>query len=117
MVREICGLHAQVMSSAELSPLGARRRPGARGGARGAVGAALPGQDLGNARDAAPPAGGRASHVAAQGALRPRYETASWQRHFGLTREEAEAMFAAIADALDGRPLTREELAHEEERR
>jgi hypothetical protein len=46
--------------------------------------------------------------VAAQGALKPHHHAASWQRHFGLTREEAEAMLVAIADALDDQTLTRE---------
>jgi len=55
--------------------------------------------------------------VAAQGvstrALRPRYHAKSWQRHYGLTSEEAEAMLDAIPEALDGRILTRAELAQE----
>lgn len=49
--------------------------------------------------------------VAALGVPKPRHHAASWQRHFGLTREETEAMIAAISDALDDRTLTREELA------
>jgi hypothetical protein len=51
--------------------------------------------------------------VGAQGILKPRYHSPSWLRHFGLTREEAEALIAAIPEALDGRMLTREELAQE----
>ena len=51
--------------------------------------------------------------VAAQGGLKPRYEVGSWLRHHGLGREQAEAMLAAIPAALDGRQLTREELAGE----
>jgi len=51
--------------------------------------------------------------VAAQGALKPRHEVGSWLRHHGLTRPQAEAMLAAIPQALDGRLLTREELAGE----
>src|ERR687893_1831172 len=51
--------------------------------------------------------------VAALGVLKPRYHAASWQRYYGLTREEAEAMLAAIAEALYYRVLTREELAQE----
>ena len=49
--------------------------------------------------------------VAAQGALKPRYESASWLRHFGVTREEVGRLLAAIPEALDGRMLTRDELA------
>jgi hypothetical protein len=51
--------------------------------------------------------------VGAQSALRPRHHVPSWLRHHGLTREEADAMLAAIPAALDGRLLTREELAAE----
>jgi hypothetical protein len=51
--------------------------------------------------------------VAAQGVLKPRHHAKSWQKYYGLTYEEAEAMLAAIPEALDGRMLTREELAQE----
>jgi uncharacterized protein YcaQ len=51
--------------------------------------------------------------VAAQGALKPRHHVPAWLRHHGLTRDEADAMLAAIPAALDGRQLTREELAGE----
>jgi hypothetical protein len=51
--------------------------------------------------------------VAAQAMLKPRHETGAWLRYHGLTREQAEAMLAAIPEALDGRSLTREELAAE----
>jgi hypothetical protein len=51
--------------------------------------------------------------VGAQGVLKPRYHAPSWLRHFGLTREEAEALIAAIPEALADRMLTREELAQE----
>src|ERR687894_666795 len=114
VVREICGLHAQVMSAAELT-LWARvedLEPGMVGEAlwehrslvktwamRGTL-HLLPSDEL-------------PTWVAAQGVLKPRYHAASWQRYYGLTREEAEAMLAAIAEALDGRMLTREELAQE----
>jgi Winged helix DNA-binding domain len=43
--------------------------------------------------------------------LRPRHHVPAWLRHHGLEREQAEAMLAAIADALRGAELTREELA------
>jgi hypothetical protein len=59
------------------------------------------------------PAGELGLWVAAQGALKPRHHVGSWLRHHGLTREEADAMLAAIPAALDGRQLTREELAGE----
>jgi hypothetical protein len=114
VVRKICGLHGQVMSSAELT-LWARvedLEPGAVG------------EELWERRSLAKtwamrgtlhllPSDELPTWVAAQGVLKPRYHAASWQRHYGLTREEAEAMLAAIAEALDGRMLTREELAQE----
>ena len=49
--------------------------------------------------------------VAAQGVIKPRHHAPSWQRYFGLTRAEADAMLTAIPRVLDGRLLTREELA------
>jgi Winged helix DNA-binding domain len=114
VVREICGLHAQVMSSAELTlwarvedlePQAVRealweRRSLAKTWAMRGTLHLLPSDEL-------------SLWVAAQGVLKPRYHAASWQRYYGLTREEAEAMLAAIAEALDGRMLTREELAQE----
>lgn len=114
VVGRIAGLHAQLTASAELT-LWAR----VSGLERDAVSRALweerslvktwamrgtlhllPSSELG-------------LWVAAQGALKPRYEVGSWLRHHGLTREQAEAMLEAIPAALDGRQLTREELARE----
>jgi hypothetical protein len=51
--------------------------------------------------------------VGAQSALKPRHHVGSWLRHWGLTREQADAMLDAIPVALDGKQLTREELAAE----
>jgi hypothetical protein len=118
VVREICGLHAQVMSSAGLT-LWARvedLEPGAVQEAlwesrtlaktwamRGTL-HLLPADEL-------------PLWVSALGVLKTRHHAASWQRYFGLTREEAEAMLVAIADALDDQTLTREELAQEVGRR
>lgn len=48
--------------------------------------------------------------VGAQGVLKPRHHAPAWLRYFGLTREDAESMLAAIPQALDGQPLTRKEL-------
>ena len=114
VVSRIAGLHAQLTASAELT-LWARvdgLEPGAVARAlweekalvrtwamRGTL-HLLPSAELG-------------LWVGAQGALKPRYEVGSWLRHHGLTREQAEEMLAAIPEALDGRRLTREELAGE----
>jgi hypothetical protein len=39
------------------------------------------------------------------------YEAGAWRRAFGVTREELERLVDAVGEALDGRMLTREELA------
>jgi hypothetical protein len=104
VIAKICGLHAQVMSSAGLT-LWARvedLEPGMVGEAlwehrslvktwvmRGTL-HLLPADEL-------------PTWVAAQGILKPRHYTKSWQKHYGLTYEEAEDMLAAIREALDGR--------------
>ncbi len=112
VVRQTCGLHAQVMSSAELTlwarvediepeavleALWERRSLAKTWAMRGTL-HLLPADEL-------------ALWVAALGVLKPRHHAASWQRHYGLTREEADAMLAAIAEALEDRVLTREDLA------
>ena len=114
IIAKICGLHAQVMSSAELI-LWARLEdlePGMVGEAlwehrslvktwamRGTL-HLLPADEL-------------PTWVAAQGVLKPRHHAKSWQKYYGLTYEEAEDMLAAVHEALDGRMLTKEELAQE----
>jgi uncharacterized protein YcaQ len=114
VIAKICGLHAQVMSSAELT-LWARvenLEPG------------MVGEALWEHRSLAKtwamrgtlhllPANELSTWVAAQGVLKPRHHAKSWQKYYGLTYEEAEIMLAAIPEALDGRMLTREELAQE----
>ena len=112
VVSRICGLHAQVQSSAELT-LWAR----VDGMDAGAVKRAL-WSDRSLVRTWAMrgtlhllPAGELAMWVGAQGVGRPRYETASWRKAFGMTSAEAVAVLDAIRDALDGDPLTRDELA------
>ena len=111
VVARICGLHAQVQSSAELT-LWAR----VDGLPIGAVADAL-WSDKTLVRTWAMrgtlhllPADELAMWVGAQGAIRPRYETASWQSAFGMSSAEAVAVLDAIRDCLDGAPLTRDEL-------
>ena len=109
----VCGFHAQVMSSAELTAWARVAELD-----RGAVARAL-----WEERTLVKTWAQRGTlhllradelglWVAAQGELRPRYEQPTWLRHHGLAREEAEAMLAAIAAALaEGTWLTRRELA------
>ena len=111
VVRRICGLHAQVQSCAELT-LWARveglegcevaqalweERSLVRTWAMRGTLHLLAADELG-------------LWVGAQGAIKPRYESASWRKAFGMTSEEAVAVLDAIRSALDGRPLTRDEL-------
>ena len=112
VVRDITGLHAQLMSSAELT-LWARVEGLDRGDVERALWEdrtlvktwamrgtlhLLRADELG-------------IWVAAQSGVKPRHHVPSWLRHHGLTREQADAMLDAIPAALDGRRLTREELA------
>jgi hypothetical protein len=48
---------------------------------------------------------------------RPRHHQPAWQRAYGVTREQADAMLAAIPTVLARKPLTRAELASELARR
>jgi hypothetical protein len=112
VVGRICGLHAQVQTSAELT-LWAR----VDGLASDAVTQAL-WTDRTLVRTWAMrgtlhllPAGELATWVGAQGVIRPRYEMASWRKAFGMSSAEAEAVLDAIRAELDGEPLTRDELA------
>ena len=114
VVQQICGLHAQVMSSAELT-LWARVDDLERGAVQTALWEKRTLVKTWAMRGTLHllPAAELPIWVGAQGVLKPRYHAPSWLRHFGLTREEAEVLIAAIPEALDGRMLTREELAQE----
>jgi uncharacterized protein YcaQ len=111
VVRRVCGLHAQVASSAELT-LWARVDE---------LGRDVVAQALWKDRSLVRTWAMRGTlhllasdelglWVGAQGALRPRYETASWRKAFAMSRTEAIAVLDAIREALDGPPLTRDEL-------
>jgi uncharacterized protein YcaQ len=113
VVSEIAGVHAQVMSSAELTVW-----TRVAGLDREAVSDAL-WRDRSLVKTWAMrgtlhllPA---AEFPLWQAALSNRrgYERASWQRGFDTTREQLEAMLLAIRQALDGRVLSREALADE----
>jgi hypothetical protein len=111
IVSRLCGLHAQLMSSAELS-LWARV-------------AELPREWVANAlwedRTLVKTWATRGTlHLLARselptwlGALGTyrHYRKPAWYRAFGITEAELDALCAAVSDALDGPPLTREALA------
>ena len=112
VVSDLAGLHAQVLSSAELT-LWARIDGLPRGWVE---------QALWERRSLVKtwamrgtlhllPAGELARYVGALARLRPRHHVPAWLRAHGLSREQADAMLAAVAEALEGEPLTREALA------
>jgi hypothetical protein len=113
VVAGIAGLHAQVMSSAELT-----------------LWARVEGLDRDAVRDALWRDRSLVKTWAMRGTLhvlpsaefplwqtalatRRGYQRASWQRGFGVTAEQLRAMLQAIPRALDGRMLSREALADE----
>ncbi len=117
VVSRLCGVHAQLMSSAELT-LWAR----VDGLGRDAVQRAL-WRDRRLVKTWAMrgtlhllPA---AEYALWQGALSTydHFLKPAWLRAFGVTREELDAMLGSIAEVLEGRTLTREELATEVARR
>jgi Winged helix DNA-binding domain len=113
VVSELCGLHAQVMSSAELM-LWAR----VDGLRRDALGTAL-WRDRTLVKMWAMRGTlhvFRASeHALWQAALSTyaHFPSRAWARYFGITMPEMERLIATVGEVLDGRVLTREELAEE----
>jgi Winged helix DNA-binding domain len=110
VVSDICGLHAQVMSSAQLT-LNARVEdpPDVEtllwDDASLVKTWAMRGTLHLLRTDELP------LYVGAQGGLKPRYEQKVWQRHFETSLEEMEALLEAVPKALADGPLNREELA------
>jgi hypothetical protein len=109
VVRRLCGVQAQVASSAEL--VVRVRREASR---RGEVGGALAGGRLiktwamrGTLHLLTPEQGGAFLSLMASGRS---WERPSWQRYFGVTPTVMEALRHAAREALDGTVLTREEL-------
>jgi len=112
VVARLCGVHAQVASSAELT-LWARLD----GLQRGAVDRLL-WEERALVKTWAMrgtlhllPAADLPRYVAALGPDVSFWHQPTWLRHHGLEREEADAMLAAVPAVLDGAFLTREALA------
>ena len=108
IARRTCGLHAQVMSSAELE---AWQRSDAAG--PGAIARALWEERRlvrtwcmrGTLHLLTPE-----QHATYVAAVDPSV-TGAWLRFFDLTRDDLDRVLAAIAEALNGEPMTRRELA------
>ena len=116
----LCGLHAQVMSSAELT-VWARVEKLERGAVQRALWEertlvktwAMRGTLHLLPADELPLWHALLSASAKRRYLRP----GPWQKYFGITIEELERLTEAIGEALDGRLMTREELVREVGRR
>ena len=111
VVADIAGLHAQVLSSAELT-LAARvedLEPDAVRRALWSERSLVKTWAMRGTLHLLP----AAEFPRWQAALSTRrgWETGAWQRGFGVTLKELERLNEAVAEALDGQPLTREELA------
>jgi hypothetical protein len=109
VVRRLCGVQAQVASSAELAVR--VRRESSRAGE---VGEALAAGDLiktwamrGALHLLTPEEGGGVLSLMASGRS---WERPSWQRYFGMASKHWDVLRSAVRKALDGPPLTREEL-------
>src|ERR687894_1998963 len=107
---DLCGLHAQVMSSAQLTLwarmddppdvealLWQQRTLVKTWTLRGTL-HLIPKDEL-------------ALYTGAQAALKPRYEQASWLKHFKLTPEDVRTILQGVPEALKDGPLNREQLA------
>jgi len=110
VVRRLCGVQAQVASSAELAV-----RVRQQASEAGEVGAAVADGRLiktwamrGTLHLLTPEEAGMFLSLMAAGRS---WELPSWQRYFGLTPKHWERVRPAVRDALDGRVLTREQLA------
>ena len=113
VVATIGGLHAQLMSSAELTAWARVEKLEPDGVSRGAAGGPQPGQDVGHAGTlhllpSAEYGLWQAGLSTYRHFLKP-----SWSKAFGLTPDDLDKLGEAICAALDGRQLTREELAAE----
>jgi hypothetical protein len=109
VVRRLCGIQSQVASSAELAVR--VRRTASR---RGEVARALADGRLiktwamrGTLHLLTPEEGGAFLSLMTLGR---QFERPSWQRYFGVTPAQVERLRDVVRAALDGRPLTREEL-------
>jgi len=113
VVRDVCGIHAQVLASAELA-LSARVKGITQGDVRAELWERRTLVKTWTMRGTLHlhPADELPMWVAATRAVGP-----PWYESYGLTASQGAAVLDAIGDALDGRALLREELADEVARR
>ena len=109
IVDRVCGVQAQVASSAELATRVRRTdsRPGDVGRALADGRVIKTWAMRGSLHLLTPPDGARFLALMASGRS---WERPSWQRYFGVTPKHIEALRAAAREALDSGELTREEL-------
>jgi Winged helix DNA-binding domain len=110
----LCGLHAQLMSSAELS-VWARVRDLERGAVQHALWkqrTLVKTWAMRGTLHLIPASELSLWHAALRTSLRY-LRPMAWKKYFGITLEELHRLTEAIAAALDGRVMTREELAQE----
>ena len=116
VVDRLCGVQAQVASSAEMAV-----RVRQRGSSPGEVGAALASGDLiktwamrGTLHYLVPEKAGPFLSVLASGKT---WHSPTWQRYFGMSPDQIERMLDVLGDVLADEPLTREELVEAVTRR
>jgi hypothetical protein len=109
VVRRLCGVQAQVASSAELAVRVRRRasRPGEVGRALSEGRLIKTWAMRGTLHLLTPEEGGAFLSLLAAGRS---WERPSWQRYFGMSPEEMDVLRSVVRDALDGAVLSREEL-------
>jgi len=109
VVRRLCGVQAQVASSAELAVRVRREksRPGevSRALSQGRI--IRTWAMRGTLHLITPEEGGAFLSLIASGRS---WERPSWQRYFGVTPKQLDALREVVRETLDGRALTREEL-------
>lgn len=109
VVRRLCGVQAQVASSAELAVRlrQERSRPGDIGRALAKGRLIKTWAMRGSLHVLSPEDAGAFLSVVASGRS---WETPSWERYFGMTADRWDRLRPAVREALAGRILTREEL-------
>jgi hypothetical protein len=110
LTSDLCGLHAQVMSSAQLTLWARMDDPPDVTELLWGERALVKTWTLRGTLHLLPE-GELPLYTGAQAALKPRYETPSWLKHFKLTPADYAAIIEGVPKALADGPLNREQLA------